>query len=144
MTRSTLYTLLTILFFTQCSLTTEPIQYGIDSCHFCRMTIVDQQHASQIVTKKGRNYKYDAIECMVQSLPDWQSNEINTYLISDYNSPGKMINALEAKYLISESIPSPMGAFLSGFDTESQRDTFVKLETDRRLSWTEMKVDIQK
>jgi copper chaperone NosL len=108
------------------------------------MTIVDQQHASQIVTKKGRNYKYDAIECMVQSLPDWQSNEINTYLISDYNSPGKMINALEAKYLISESIPSPMGAFLSGFDTESQRDTFVKLETDRRLSWTEMKVDIQK
>lgn len=29
------------------------------------MTIVDKQHAAQVVTKKGKAYSFDAIECMV-------------------------------------------------------------------------------
>ncbi len=46
----------------------EPIHYGQDACDFCRMTIVDKQHAAQMVTEKGRVYKYDAIECMLNDL----------------------------------------------------------------------------
>lgn len=139
MIRSTLYTLLTLLTLTQCTITTEPIVYGTDGCHSCRMTIVDQQHAAQIVTKKGRNYKFDTIECMVRSLDQWQADEIGTYLISDYDMPATMINALTANYLISPAIPSPMGAFLSGFSSESNRAVYVKTAEDKAMNWEEMK-----
>lgn len=144
MIRSTLYTFITFLFLTQCSIETTPINYGTDSCHFCKMTIVDQQHAAQIVTKKGRNYKYDAIECMVNSLPRWKTEDIHAYKVTDYSSPGKMIDAASAHYLIAEHIPSPMGAFLSGFESESVRNQHSKSEEDQTLNWPELQASIAK
>lgn len=37
-----------------CSIAPEPINYGQDGCHFCKMTIVDKVHAAEIVTTKGK------------------------------------------------------------------------------------------
>ncbi|MEO9853579.1 MAG: nitrous oxide reductase accessory protein NosL [Reichenbachiella sp.] len=144
MIRPTLYIFALLLFLTQCTIETEPINYGTDSCHFCKMTIVDQQHAAQIVTKKGRNYKYDAIECMVNSLPQWKSEEIHTYLIADFSVPKKMIDATTAHYLIAEHMPSPMGAFLSGFENETIRNQYAKSEKDQTLNWSELQKAIAK
>lgn len=50
-----------------CTPKAQSITYGADMCHFCKMNIVDVQHASEIVTKKGKVFKYDAIECMLNS-----------------------------------------------------------------------------
>ncbi len=58
--------LLSLLFFVVgCSVEESPINYGKDACNFCKMNIVDKQHAAEIVTSKGKPFKYDAIECMV-------------------------------------------------------------------------------
>ena len=57
-----------LLLFAACSPQPRPIEYGTDLCDFCRMTIVDKQHAAELVTDKGRVYKFDAIECMVNYL----------------------------------------------------------------------------
>ena len=48
--------------FFSCSKTPQPINYGTDMCHFCQMTIVTKTHAAQMVTTKGKQYKFDAIE----------------------------------------------------------------------------------
>ena len=45
-----------------CSPEAQPINYGSDQCDFCRMTIVDKAHAAEVVTKKGRAYKFDSGE----------------------------------------------------------------------------------
>ena len=47
--------------FFSCSKTPQPINYGTDMCHFCQMTIVTKTHAAQMVTTKGKQYKFDAI-----------------------------------------------------------------------------------
>lgn len=106
------------------SCTIEPgkINYGKDACHYCTMTIVDHQHAAQIVTDKGKVFKYDAIECMLNDLKDRQAVEISMYLVIDYNNPGEFVNATDASYLISKEIPSPMGAFLSAFSTPEEAE----------------------
>ncbi|MEO9964978.1 MAG: nitrous oxide reductase accessory protein NosL [Reichenbachiella sp.] len=140
MHKSTLHTLFIILVFAVgCEVTPAEINYGTDSCHFCKMTIVDQSHAAQIVTQKGRSYKYDAIECMIQSSRQWDSGELKFILITDYISPKKLIDATSAYYLISENIPSPMGAYLSGFEFENERNKFLRRSSDRTLSWNELK-----
>ena len=101
-----------------CKVEPEQINYGSDACHFCKMTIVDQQHAAQFVTSKGKQFKYDAIECMVNELSEKKSDDIAILLVADYDSPGQMTSAISSVYLISPAIKSPMGANLSGFTTE--------------------------
>jgi len=104
------------ILFAACNVSPEPINYGIDSCHYCNMTIVDKQHAAQLVTSKGRAYKYDAIECMVHSLQDeFKSTDMAYKMVANFNNPGELVNASEASYLVSENLQSPMGANLSAF-----------------------------
>jgi copper chaperone NosL len=104
------------------------------------MTIVDNQHAAQLVTNKGKNYKYDAIECMINDLNNWNRPPVNVHLVADYANPGTLTDALTANYLISEEIPSPMGANLSAFSSESERNkTHLSVGGDK-LSWEHLRV----
>ncbi|MCE7992110.1 MAG: hypothetical protein HEP71_09020 [Roseivirga sp.] len=105
-----------VLIFTSCEVGPKEIHYGADACHYCKMTIVDTQHAAQLVTEKGKAFKYDAIECMLNHKANWDQAAIKFHLVADYNNPKVLIDATQAHYLVSESIPSPMGAFLSAFE----------------------------
>lgn len=100
-----------------CTVEPEKIHYGSEACQFCKMTIVDRQHAAQYVTKKGKQFKFDAIECMVNDLSDQEIEKIALLLVADYEEPGKMIPASRATFLISKEIKSPMGANLSAFSS---------------------------
>lgn len=106
---STIVLLLTF----SCKVEPEAIGYGKDQCVFCKMNIVDKTHSAQFVTTKGKQYKFDAIECMVNYLDENNENEIALLLVANYGNPGEMIDAKQASYLISKEIKSPMGANLS-------------------------------
>ncbi|MBT8245696.1 MAG: copper-binding protein [Winogradskyella sp.] len=119
-----------------CDKTPQPINYGTDTCHFCQMTIVTKTHASQMVTDKGKQYKFDAIECMVNFLGDKQELITKSnLLITNYKKPGIMINAKTSKYVISEEITSPMGANLTGFVSLKQAKTTINNPTAEYLDW---------
>ncbi len=107
-----------LLIFFSCNVGPEPINYGSDGCHFCKMTIVDKVHAAEIVTNKGKVYKFDATECMANFMDDFDTSEIKLYLSNNYTEPETLIDATQATFLISENIPSPMGAFLSAFKSK--------------------------
>lgn len=127
------------LLLASCNVSPQPINYGSDACHFCEMTIVDSQHASQIVTSKGKAYKYDAIECMVHSLQDeLKDTEIAYYLVADFDQPGELIDAKNASYLVSEQLQSPMGANLSAFSNEQAGKKAQEKFTGKTYSWEEI------
>ncbi len=115
-----LYFVALLILFTSCNVGPQAINYGSDGCHFCKMTIVDKVHAAEIVTKKGKVYKFDATECMIHFMNEFNVSEIKLYLSNNYTEPEVLIDATKATFLISENIPSPMGAFLSAFKTESR------------------------
>ncbi|MBF8149865.1 nitrous oxide reductase accessory protein NosL [Winogradskyella sp. F6397] len=115
-------TVLLLLF--NCNAKPEPIIYGSDGCHFCSMTIVDKTHAAEIVTKKGKVYKFDATECMINFMNDFDTADIELYLSNNYTEPETLIDATKATFLISENIPSPMGAFLSAFKDKADAEKF--------------------
>jgi len=120
--------LVLLLLFLSCNVGPEPINYGSDSCQFCTMTIVDKVHAAEIVTQKGKVYKFDATECMINFIKDFDATEIQLYLSNNYTQPEVLIDATEATFLISEQIPSPMGAFLSAFKNKSDAE---KVQADK-------------
>jgi len=129
-------TLLLILF--SCNVSPKPIDYGNDGCHFCKMTIVDKLHAAEIVTKKGKVYKFDATECMVNFIKEFDTSKIELYLSNNYNEKGALIDATQATFLISENIPSPMGAFLSAFKNKTQALQMQSKKGGELYSWEEL------
>lgn len=123
-----------------CSKAPQKIAYGVEVCNFCQMTIVSKTHAAQLVTKKGKQIKFDAIECMLHHFRD-SGNEANSaiLLVANYNQPGEMINALEATYLISPNIQSPMGANLSAFNSEEEAVAMHNVHDGDIYNWENLK-----
>ena len=130
--------ILLIPFTLACSNSPDPINYGEDNCDYCRMSIVDKQHAAQLVTDKGKNYKYDAIECMINDLKKWDKPPVEIYLVADYANPGVLTDARPASYLISKNIPSPMGEFLSAFADESKRNATFESSGGEKYNWNQL------
>lgn len=121
-----------------CSIAPEPINYGQDGCHFCKMTIVDKVHAAEIVTTKGKVYKFDATECMINFMDEFETSNIELFLSNNYSTPEELIDSKEATFLISENVPSPMGAFLSAF---KNKEDAVKLKDEKGgeiYTWEEL------
>lgn len=126
------------LLIVACEVKPQEIAYGSDGCHFCKMTIVDTKHAAQLVTEKGKSFKYDAIECMLNHLNEWNEVPIKYYLVTDYANPKVLIDASVANYLISEAIPSPMGVNLSAFENPIVREQMIQRIGGDILSWEQL------
>jgi len=108
------------------------------------MNIVDKQHAAEIVTHKGKPFKYDAIECMMRDILERDESSIALFLMTDYFTPGKLVDATKATYLISENLPSPMGANLTGFQSKSKAKDVHKEKGGTLYSWSELKLVFNK
>ena len=138
MKRFFLLSVFTVL-LVSCEISPEKINYGSDACNYCDMTIVDRQHSAQMVTSKGKSFKYDAIECMVHALQeDMTDTEIAIYLVADFNEPGELMEAKTATYLVSEQIQSPMGANLSAFKSADEAEKMKEKFTGKTYTWEEI------
>ncbi|NBG66448.1 nitrous oxide reductase accessory protein NosL [Acidiluteibacter ferrifornacis] len=132
-----IFAILTVV-LSACSISPQPINYGKDGCSFCKMTIVDKQHGAQIVTEKGKAFKFDAIECLLNYNNQNQEQQVALFLINDFNGSGDLIDATKATYLISENIPSPMGAYLSGFESQQKAVEIQQENGGELFNWEEL------
>ncbi|TRZ66677.1 hypothetical protein D4R20_00215 [bacterium] len=129
------------MFSLSCSQDAEPISYNSDACAHCKMTIEDSRFGAEIVTKKGKVYKFDAVECMINYIKKGKLSESDagSYWVIDYNKPTILIDALTAYYLICPSIPSPMGAFISAYSSKSVAEEMKNQKGGEILSFKEIK-----
>jgi len=129
---------LVLFIFASCEVGPKPINYGSDGCHFCSMTIVDKHHAAQIISKKGKAFKFDAVECMMNQLKDIDMASIELFLVNDFQAPGELIDAKKATFLISKEIPSPMGEYLSAFKSSIEAENIEAENNGKLYSWNEL------
>ena len=130
--------LFTIILLLGCQVAPKPIEYGSDGCHYCKMTIVDKLHAAEVVTKKGKIYKFDATECMVHFMDEFDTSQISLYLSNNYNEAEELIDATSATFLISKNVPSPMGANLSAFKTKNEAENLMNEKGGKTYTWEEL------
>lgn len=94
-----------------------------DQCDNCKMTITELQYATQLVTEKGRVYKFDDISCMTMyenSEPDKVAKS-KKYVI-DFPSK-KFVELNKATLIKGGSIKSPMGGNTQAYEN---KETAVK------------------
>lgn len=114
----TLPIVVTLMLFTiGCSTGPEPIKTGTDSCHYCKMTITDNRYGAEIVTTKGKVFKYDDPYCLFAGIEDHtiDTKNIKNIYFTDFTSPHKLIKAEEAFYIKSTQLNAPMGGEVAVF-----------------------------
>lgn len=128
-----------------CSIAPKEIAYGSEACHYCRMTVVDQQHASQLVTKTGKAFSFDAVECLVNYLSDHPGIEAEgLVLVNSLDQPGVLTDAKSASYLISPNLPSPMGANLTAFTSEESATKALDTYSGILYSWESLLTELNR
>ena len=127
-----------------CSVKPVAIDYGKDACHFCKMNIVDKTHAAERVTAKGKAFKYDALECLVNDLENHNDPNPALLLVANYQEVGSLIDAKSATYIISKNIRSPMGANLSALASHSAAERLQKEKQGTIHSWDELVLNFDK
>lgn len=125
-----------------CSKELSLINFGTDMCDHCMMTIVDKKFGGELVNEKGKAFKFDAIECMVEYEAEKKSdgeNRIYTSYTIDISKPGELIKSEEAFFVLSESIKSPMSGNLASYSNKSEAENFTKENGGELFDWKSLK-----
>jgi copper chaperone NosL len=120
-----------------CGVSPEPINYGKDECEYCRMMITDNKFGSEMITAKGKVYKFDSIECLLEFA--FEKNIVvddnQTFLVTDFSMPEKLIDAKSAFYIHNDNYRSPMGLNVSAFGSKAESQEFLSKGSGKELSW---------
>ena len=123
-----------------CSVKPEPLAYGKDACHACKMTLVDNKFGAEIVTNKGKIFKFDDVNCLVgfYNSGNVAAIDVHSILVVDYLKAETLLDATAAFYVKSDNIRGPMGgdvaAFAQSETAQAQRET----SKGKVLRWNEV------
>jgi copper chaperone NosL len=108
----------------------EPFQAGKDICQFCKMGINDTRYGGELVTKKGRIYKFDDLKCMVSYLHAKliNENDLAQSWVVDFNKPNTFLPARNTSFLTGRVLKSPMNGNTAGFKTKEAAAIVAKLD----------------
>jgi copper chaperone NosL len=128
-----------------CSTEPQPLQYGKDLCHTCKMTLMDEKFGAELVTAKGKVYKFDDINCMVNFYNSGyvEPGEFTHKLVIDFNHPKQLIEADFSYFLMSDSLRTPMASGIASFASETDLKAMKKKMGGIYLSWQETLVQFK-
>jgi copper chaperone NosL len=121
-----------------CNVNPQPIKTGVDNCSFCKMTITDNRFGGELVTKKGKVFKFDDIHCLneFKKLAD-EKDMAGIYLV-DFSGTHDFIKAEAAFLLKAENVKSPMGSNTAAFKNEGELIAVKKQFNGQQLRWTDV------
>ena len=93
----------------------EPILLHKDACASCKMSISEGNFAAELITSKGRVYKFDDIQCMKDYVQANAGAASSRFYVGDYQKENELIDATTAWYVQSEQVKSPMGGHTAAF-----------------------------
>ncbi|MES2108865.1 MAG: nitrous oxide reductase accessory protein NosL [Bacteroidota bacterium] len=139
MKRLNIITMLLCCLLTACSHGPDPIRYGKDACAHCKMTIMDKRFAAELITAKGKVFKFDAAECMAGFLkenPTIAGDAKSVFLVNDFTNPGQFTDARKSFFLRDSSLSSPMGGNLAAFLSRQAAEAAKKDKSAQVYDWS--------
>lgn len=121
-----------------CSKGPQPINYGEDLCHYCQMTIVDRIYGAELVNDKGKAFKFDAVECLVRYQNELEDTEGFKFYTNYFGVPEAFVAVEDASFLISKNLPSPMGEFLTAFDSQAKAEELKNEKGGEIYNWDDL------
>lgn len=116
----------------------EIINLNKDHCASCKMTIADDRYAAQLITDKGRVYKFDDIICTINYLNDNNQITIGSVWVADFIKPTNWLNVNQAVFIKSKNLNSPMGGNLPAFETKESAAFYTEEDTELTFNWDKL------
>lgn len=134
----TIYFLLISTLFACGTKEVEPIKLSVDGCDFCKMKISDGKFGAELITAKGRVYKFDDMHCMVNYHKENQNTKVQSYYIHDFNQVNVLIPAENAFYVKDGQINSPMHGNTIAVKTQAEANQLAKDFNAVATTWNEI------
>lgn len=113
-----------------------PIEYGVDQCDYCKMTIADNKFGAELVTTKGKIYKYDSIECLAASdLETGTAKQVHSRWVTDFAHPAAFLDVSRAVLVATERQKSPMGVGLVAVSTKLDAEALIRSVGGSVVDW---------
>ncbi len=133
-------TVVLLFFISGCSSQPEPFRYGTDICYLCKMGIADTKFGSELITQKGKVYKFDDVGCMVRFMKTGsiEQKDISRTVVINYENQNDFIETGIAVFAASPLTKSPMGFNISAFTSKEAAAKYITDSTGIILSWNEL------
>lgn len=115
----------------------EPIQLHIDKCSHCAMPIADAKLGAELITEKGRVYKFDDLLCLLQYKKANPEPKPKSFFVADYET-GELIDASKATYVSHASIKTAMQGNTAAFASKQAAQNFAAKLKTLVHSWDEI------
>jgi copper chaperone NosL len=111
-----------VILLTGCTYKPEKFVLGKDECAECKMTIMDPKFGGEIITKKGKIYKFDDAHCVAVFMErrGVEMSSIRQTLFADYNNPDEFVKVKSAEFVVSSQFRSPMGGNAAAFKSPAE------------------------
>ena len=119
--------LLPAIILLSCSTKPEPFKPGTDNCHFCKMGITDTRFGGELITKKGKMYKFDDLICLARFLNQGgepADNISKTYTVL-FDRPNEFSETQNALLVTDPELRSPMGSQTAGFASAAAAEKYI-------------------
>jgi copper chaperone NosL len=126
------------LLLAACSRGPDVVHWGVEECSHCQMMITDERFAGQVVDRRGKTYKFDALECMA----DWVNRgvvaaaDFHSVWVSD--GPEGWTRVEDAAFLHSDEVRSPMGGGYIAFADAGAAERMQAEVGGRLMTWEEV------
>lgn len=118
----------------------EPIRLNKDNCDYCKMTLSDERFTCEIVSEKGKIYKFDDMHCMIDFSKENNIKMSNaTYYISDFIAPHTLMEAGKMFFIKGEKVSSPMGGNIAAFSNKDSSLFYRNSISAESVAWTTLK-----
>lgn len=128
-----------VVWLSGCAPEPRPIAYGTDACHSCKMTLAEKSFGGELVTRKGKVYVFDDLNCMLAFYhKEVEPGDLAFTLVVDYEHPGAFLNAGETFFVKSETLRSPMAGNVAAFKTYDHAMNYKRKNGGILLGWAEV------
>jgi len=125
------------LMLNSCTTKPEPFSYGKDMCNDCKMTIMEPHFGGEIITKKGKVFKFDDAHCLAHFLKGGtvKEEDISQTVFVNYNKDGDFIDAANAVFVQSPQLKSPMTSNAAAFANTTEAEKKATEVSGKTMDW---------
>ncbi|MBI3137441.1 MAG: nitrous oxide reductase accessory protein NosL [Sphingobacteriales bacterium] len=122
-----------------------PFVYGKDICYTCKMGIIDPKFGAELITKKGKLYKFDDVICLNQYLKTGatEEKEIRQTVVVNFEKGNEFLDIHTASFLVAPDLKSPMGSHAAAFATKTNAEKARQEIKGELLNWKELSAKLE-
>lgn len=133
-----------VISFSSCTAQPEPFNLGKDNCVECKMTIMDPKFGGEIITKKGKIFKFDDPHCLVNFIKNGNVREadIARTLFIDYEQGNAFLDVKSLFFVVSPQLKSPMNSNAASFSSQAAAEKKANETNGIVMTWEQLQKNL--